>query len=107
MRALQLLGDREIAFESFWFAGKNVCPARRAEIGFQEAWTSPEMGLARLLPTNDGKLDADAQDHHYLRPEGAMVVHRNLLGTPVGPIPGRRPHFCAMMINKRLPKQWP
>ncbi len=55
------------------------CLARRSETGLGKAWASPKNGLARLLPTGYGNLDSDPQDHHYPRPEGAMLYHRNLL----------------------------
>jgi hypothetical protein len=33
---------------------------------------------ARLLPSDDDNLDADAQDQHYLRQEVAMLPHHFL-----------------------------
>ena len=53
----------------------------------REARASPKKGLARLLPTGYGDLDADAQYHHYPWPEGAMVTHRILLGRRSGLFP--------------------
>src|SRR5665213_1191715 len=88
------------------------CSVPRAKTWVRRGVGQPANGLARLLATSDGNLDADAQDHHYPRPEGSMVHHRILHGTPVGGIPGRRPHFRAMIANKlllgkRLARQWP